>query len=314
LYDAGSDDVINLEDTEWPDASDALDSTGIPDGSDIGSDNSTYTDVPEDTVEFEDTSAHDDYTAPDAGPYTGIYEGLDDVTGQALVNAICPLVRDKYRTVSYDNAKTYLREDVDNRGGQIHEIYTGAWFDPDDSMINVEHTWPQSKGAGSAPAQGDMHHLYLSNRNYNSARSNYPYGEVTNATYPDPGEELGDPNCTDRFPESGSSGCFSYVGTDSSGNRVGEPRDAHKGNVARAVFYFQVRYGGSACSLKPLTDFDNYGQAHANSTEAILKDWNRKDPPDADERIRNDRIAAYSNARNPFIDHPEFVDRIDFTP
>jgi deoxyribonuclease-1 len=45
-----------------------------------------------------------------------------------------------------------------------------------------------------------------------------------------------------------------------------------------------------------------------------LKEWNRKDPPDADERIRNDRIATYENARNPFIDHPEFVDRIDFTP
>jgi endonuclease I len=45
-----------------------------------------------------------------------------------------------------------------------------------------------------------------------------------------------------------------------------------------------------------------------------LKEWNRKDPPDDHERERNARIEAHEGVRNPFIDHPEFVDRIDFTP
>ncbi len=251
----------------------------------------------------------------ETGEYTGIYTGLDDTTGVALVQALCPLVRTGTTTVSYDNAKDYLRADIDAYDGKIQEIYTGQWWDPDAGVINVEHTWPQSKGAGSAPAQGDMHHLYLAHKGYNSARSNYPYGNVVNISYD--GNDVApfpDENCTDGFPESDWTGCMTYVGNDSLGGKVCEPRDAHKGNVARAVFYFQLRYGGSGCSLKPLSDFDTYGAAHVALTEETLREWNRRDPPDDHERDRNGRIAVREGVRNPFIDHPEFVERIDFTP
>lgn len=280
----------------------------IDEGSDVSAQDSVSGDAPADTPT-------DGGTDLDTSEYTGIYDGLDDVTGVQLVQALCPLVRSNTTTVSYDDAKDILRDDIDNYNGNIREIYTGQWWDPDASIINVEHTWPQSKGAGSAPMQGDMHHLYLSHSYYNSARSNYPFGYVVEISYD--GNDVPpfpDGDCTDRFPTSDWTGCMTYVGDDSLGDRVCEPRDAHKGNTARAIFYFQLRYGGSNCALKPLSTFDTYGADHVALTEQTLREWNRLDPPDEHERNRNARIAEHEGVRNPFIDHPEFVDRIDFTP
>jgi endonuclease I len=44
--------------------------------------------------------------------------------------------------------------------------------------------------------------------------------------------------------------------------------------------------------------------------EEALKVWNHLDPPDEKERVRNGRIEEHQNTRNPFVDHPEFADRI----
>lgn len=48
---------------------------------------------------------------------------------------------------------------------------------------------------------------------------------------------------------------------------------------------------------------------HAKLTTLVL--WHLEDPVDDWERNRNDIIYYdYQNNRNPFIDHPEFVDEI----
>lgn len=306
-------------DEPWPDDVDAPDDwtdDGADEGSDVSALDSFIGDAPSDVgIDVGIDGGTDSGSDGGAIEYTGMYEGLDDVTGVALVQALCPLVRNNTTTVSYDNAKDILRDDIDIYDGYIHEIYTGQWWNPDASIINVEHIWPQSKGAGSAPMQGDMHHLYLSHGYYNSARSNHPFGYVVEVTYDgNDVEPFPDAECTDKFPTSDWTGCMTYVGDDSLGERVCEPRDGHKGNTARAIFYFQLRYGGSSCSLKPLSTFDTYGADHIALTEQTLREWNRLDPPDDHERNRNSRIAAREGVRNPFIDHPEFVDRIDFTP
>lgn len=70
-----------------------------------------------------------------------------------------------------------------------------------------------------------------------------------------------------------------------------EPRDDAKGNIARAIFYMHVEY-----------DLPIYGPV------AMYKAWHRLDPPDEQERVRNDRIEALQGIRNRFIDDPALVD------
>jgi endonuclease I len=74
-----------------------------------------------------------------------------------------------------------------------------------------------------------------------------------------------------------------------------EPLDSHKGNVARAMLYFSVRY------KKSLTD----------KQEKLFREWNNLDPVDLNEQIRNDRIEKIQGNRNPFIDDEKLVDQIE---
>jgi hypothetical protein len=46
--------------------------------------------------------------------------------------------------------------------------------------------------------------------------------------------------------------------------------------------------------------------------QCLLKEWSRLDPPSNEEIARNDYIASAQANRNPFIDHPEWVDLINF--
>jgi deoxyribonuclease-1 len=70
-----------------------------------------------------------------------------------------------------------------------------------------------------------------------------------------------------------------------------EPRDAAKGNVARAIFYMHIEYG------LPIV-----GQLQ------MFKQWHQMDPPDAEEKARNDKIASLQGNRNRFIDDPSQVE------
>jgi deoxyribonuclease-1 len=71
-----------------------------------------------------------------------------------------------------------------------------------------------------------------------------------------------------------------------------EPRDQAKGNVARAIFYMHAEYGLAIV-----------GEIQ------LLKKWHLMDPPDAEEKARNDKIASLQDTRNRFIDNPELVEQ-----
>jgi deoxyribonuclease I len=85
---------------------------------------------------------------------------------------------------------------------------------------------------------------------------------------------------------------FDAIGCDlKSSFQLVEPRDAAKGNVARAIFYMHIEYG------LPIV-----GQLQ------MFKQWHQMDPPDAEERARNDKIASLQGNRNRFIDDPSQVE------
>ncbi|WP_256677938.1 endonuclease [Pseudomonas sp. SJZ079] len=72
-----------------------------------------------------------------------------------------------------------------------------------------------------------------------------------------------------------------------------EPRDAAKGNIARAIVYRHYEY-------------------HLPIVGALqmYKEWHRMDPPDAEEQARNDKIANRQGTLNNFIDDPARVDSL----
>jgi len=179
--------------------------------------------------------------------------------------------------LSYDRAREEMFSFVDNEDGQVQGVYTGEWVStsgiPDANIMNTEHTWCQSWGADSLPAKSDLNHLFPTISSANSVRSNYPFGWVLDATW----------------SQGGSS-----KGLDGWGQVVFEPRDAHKGDAARAIFYFAIRY------QMPVPD----------GMEEVLRQWNRLDPPDDKERTRAERIEQLQNRRNPLVFCPLLVEQI----
>lgn len=181
-----------------------------------------------------------------------------------------------------DSSGSYVIHDV-----YCEELYGSSRFKggggpapgriPDDRVLNTEHTWPQSRFGGSSrdTQKSDLHHLFPSDSQLNAVRGNHPFGEVSR-----------NPQVL-KCP-------ISKAGYNTQGEFVFEPPEAHRGNVARALFYFAVRYDMSIDATQ----------------EQILKKWNQQDPVDSDETLRNDEIEKVQGNRNPFIDNPELADRI----
>ncbi|QDK46225.1 nuclease [Bdellovibrio sp. ZAP7] len=170
-----------------------------------------------------------------------------------------------------DNYKT--RADFRSRGAPAPGSI------PDNTVVNVEHTWPQSlfsRRFDKDTQKSDLHHLFPTDSQLNSIRGNQWFGEVKSDT-----QTL---KCTaSRFG----------IG-DGDRDEIFEPPQSHKGHVARALFYFSLRYD---LPIPP-------------DEEAILRKWNRENPPDDEELDRNNKIFEAQFNRNPFVDYPTLVDSI----
>ena len=193
---------------------------------------------------------------------------------------------------SYDRARREIFQVIDDDNGGVRCVYTDRWF-PVDSYppngwadVNTEHSWPQSVGADSDPQQCDIHHLFPSDTYVNGIRGNLPFDEVASV---------------DRDSDSDGSWNGSKLGDTSSGELVFEPRDAHKGNVARAMLYFWVRYEDTLTS-SAAADF-------ASDRLSTYQSWNTLDAVDDAERARTAAIAEYEGHANPFVVCPGLVDR-----
>ncbi len=145
-------------------------------------------------------------------------------------------------------------------------------------FMNVEHIWPQSFFNKNLPMRADLHHLRPTFSKPNGYRGTAVFYYVNSPYY--------SLNSGARFD-----------------GEYFEPPDAVKGDVARSLLYFVVRYYDR--KIKP----SNYEDFFVSKIRTYLQ-WNRQDPPDAYERERNDRIYTYQGNRNPFIDDYTLADRI----
>ncbi len=184
-----------------------------------------------------------------------------------------------------------------NHDDSLTCIYTGytIWLDPAQDptqaafqnngpdALNTEHTFPQSLGA-SGLAEGDMHHLYPSRADANADRGNSPFAEI-----PDEETETWyyQSQQTSAIPAASVRDRYSEKKGDSF-----EPREDHKGNVARAMFYFYTMYKEQA-DLENSTFFESQRQTLCN--------WHFLDPVDETEWNRTWLIAQYQATPNPFV-------------
>jgi hypothetical protein len=95
---------------------------------------------------------------------------------------------------------------------------------------------------------------------------------------------------------------------------VWEPSDQVKGDIARMLFYMAVRYEGTSGETD-LEINDAYTSTSSGNgflgVLSTLMQWHSNDPVDDAERTRNNLIYNnYQSNRNPFIDHPEYVNLI----
>lgn len=201
----------------------------------------------------------------------------------------------KHSQLGYTWARRRMYNYIDNDNNKIEDAYSGylkSWnyggTGTNPYPINCEHTVPQSFFGSSEPMRSDIHHLFPVHASTNSSRGNLPFAEIND-------------NQTTKWWRNGyyqsskpSSNIDSYSEYASG---YFEPRESHKGNIARAVFYFFTMYPTQAGSITSVGDIQ------------VLYQWHLQDPVDGDESSRNNSIEYYQGNRNPYVDHPELVAR-----
>ncbi|MFF6640578.1 endonuclease [Streptomyces althioticus] len=222
------------------------------------------------------------------------YEGAEGKTGEALRSALNSIISDQTK-LSYSAVWDALKEtDEDpSNSGNVILLYSGVSRSKSANGGNTgdwnrEHVWAKSHGDfGTSTGPGtDIHHLRPSDVQVNSTRGNKDFDNGGSAV---------------------ANGGGSLTDSDSF-----EPRDAVKGDVARMIFYMAVRYEGTDGwpDLEPNGSVNNGSAPYIGKLD-VLKAWNEQDPPDSFEQRRNDVIyESFQHNRNPFIDHPEWVESI----
>jgi deoxyribonuclease-1 len=188
-----------------------------------------------------------------------------------------------HKALGYGPARKYLYNELnikeDSRGKYLVDVYCEkeVRLPVSESAVNCEHTWPQSKFShafNNELQKSDLHHLYPTDMKANSTRGNFDFAEVVT--------NLNLKNC-----DASKSGASVVSG----GRTFFEPPSEHKGNVARSLFYFSVRYK----------------MALSSEQQTFLRKWNEQDPVDDAEMARNAAIEKLQGNRNPFVDFPELA-------
>jgi endonuclease I len=188
-------------------------------------------------------------------------------------------------------------------------VYSGLRAEKDGSRtpsngglsFNTEHSWPQSFYDEEEPMRGDIHHLYPTWSSPNQSRSNHPFGEISD-------------NLTTSWWYWENGGSISSVPTSKIDqyseyyNDTFEPREDHKGNVARAMFYFWTMYQTNTHVINDNQDND----AFFEGMKDVLYQWHKQDPVDSDEVTRSLEVESVQGNKNPFIHDTTLVRRAYF--
>ena len=256
------------------------------------------------------------------------YNGTTGLTGYALKTKLSTIISNGAQDLGYGGLWiTYATSDVDKyyeNNGTLLDMYSEKPAGPDSYeyiigssanggnqcgsanqnnegfCYNREHSLPKSYFGGSTatPMANDAHFVIPSDYYVNNQRGNNPFGETATPSFTSSnGSKVG----TSSFP--------GYFGT------IFEPIDEFKGDFARMHLFFVTRYQDRLASFSTFQSDANpldgtvdrgYKQWYIN----LLLKWAAQDPVSQKEIDRNNAVYARQSNRNPFIDHPEWVNMI----
>jgi endonuclease I len=262
-------------------------------------------------------------TAPPAAvadPPPGYYDPAVGLSGAALRQALHEIVDDHLR-YPYTSSATdtwdivaVADEDPANPANvrTIYKYKTTLKEDhTQETGWNREHTWPNSYGFSQDGACNypytDCHQLMAADWSYNTARGNRVFDACVSGCAEYPVDDH--PGLANWGKGEGNTGSW-------------EVWENRKGDIARAMFYMDIRYEGdthgiTGCSEPDLVLTDNRALVVSDTSQnfspaymgvlSTLIEWHLGDPVDDRERRRNDVVFGYQGNRNPFVDHPEWV-------
>ncbi len=228
------------------------------------------------------------------------YASLVGKTGQELKTAVRDLTV-HHTVLSYNSLWKYYPETdaYPDNPNQVWDMYSNNtyYFNSNNDAVsgmNKEHSFPKSWWGGTKnDAYSDLHHLIPADAKANSARSNWPFGEVSSSNWDNGLSKRG-------TPRSGQGGGATYVF---------EPADQYKGDFARIYFYMVSCYQDLNWKTTYMLTNNDWRTLNQWSIDLLLR-WAREDPVSEKEKTRNDAIARYQNNRNPFVDNPELMEYI----
>jgi endonuclease I len=256
-------------------------------------------------------------TAAQADAPVGYYDAVDMTTPATMRATLHTVIRAGHVKIPYTAASTdtwnvlELADQDPLDSGRIIDVYKNTSYikyGAGNAEYDREHTWPKSFGfpndGSSVLPYSDCHMLLLCNSSYNTSRSNNVYDTCT--------------VITQSYPTAVYNG---ESGTNYRQNILPEGRwetwTGRRGDVARALLYFDVRYEGDGTEPDLILTDDinlivasntgvNLDVAYMGILTTLLQ-WHVQDPVSDRERNRNDIVYTYQHNRNPFIDHPEWV-------
>ncbi|GAB0157533.1 hypothetical protein CHRYSEOSP005_28110 [Chryseobacterium sp. Alg-005] len=260
----------------------------------------------------------------------GYYDGTAGLSGYALKTKLHDIISAKNINWHYSDLPNYYNQtDLDKYYDHdatnttlLLDIYSEIPTGPDayeytsaniptsapaeGAGYNREHMMPQSTFYSNYPMYSDLFFIIPTDAYINQRRSNYPYG-ISNSTI-----HYTFTN-TSKIGNSAIPG-YAYTG------RVYEPINEFKGDVARSLLYFAVRYEGKLGSFNfnnnanPASDTNPLDGTEERSFDpayiAMLLQWHIQDPVSQREIDRNNAVYAIQKNRNPFVDNPAWVNAI----
>lgn len=253
------------------------------------------------------------------------YANIDGKSGSTLFNAVHTVAKEGYSSLGYDGLYNAYKYTDLRDNGKVWDMYSDcSWnlnsdrcgsYSSECDCFNREHSIPKSWFGGSTSGPGcDIFHLIPTDGKVNGIRSNYVYGEVSNASYNYQGSKKGSAksisivNGNTIAGKEGST--ISFSGT------VFEPRDEYKGDIARGYMGALLRWAtekaftSSEGSKFFTTNFSVGSFGLTKYGVALLMKWHRQDPVSQKEVDRNNGIQQTQGNRNPFIDYPYLAEYI----